>query len=54
MNPARHAMTKYDQLSRARMILRTLGTRAAAGYMRKHGFSLQAALWWLLGVGVRS
>lgn len=33
-----------SQIQRARHIQRTLGTRAAAGYMRNRGYSLEQAL----------
>lgn len=35
-------------LTRAKHINKTLGTRAAAGFMRNKGFSLEAALYVLL------
>jgi hypothetical protein len=38
----------YEELSRAGHIHRTLGIRAAAGYMYRRGWSLDAALWVLL------
>lgn len=44
---------KPGQLKRARHIKRTLGARYAAGYLRKRGWSLEGALWVLLGMAVR-
>jgi len=41
------------QLHNARALLEWKGPGAAARYMRFCGWSLQAALWWLLGVGAR-
>lgn len=52
MNPAKKAITYMDQLARAAMIKRTLGVRAAAGYMRRQGWSIEAALYWLVGTSV--
>ena len=42
-----------QDLSKARAILRNLGVRAAAGFMRNRGWGLEAALWWLLGASPR-
>jgi hypothetical protein len=42
-------MTKQKELSKAVHIKRTLGIRAAAGYMRNRGWSCEAAVWVLLG-----
>lgn len=47
MNPNMEAVSKMDQLQRALMIRRTLGVRSAAGYMRRKGWTIEAALWWL-------
>ena len=38
-----------DEMSRAKIIKRTLGTRAGAGYLRNRGYSLEEALSILLG-----
>ena len=38
-------------LARAVVIKKSLGTRPAAGYLRNKGFSLEAALWYLVGRG---
>lgn len=38
-----------NELDRARRINRTLGARAAAGFMRKRGWSFESALFVLLG-----
>lgn len=34
---------------RTRTILRTLGPRRAAGYLRNRGISLETALYWITG-----
>lgn len=49
LNPARKAINPPQQLLRATMIRNTLGMRAAAAYMRKHGWSLSGALFHLCG-----
>ena len=41
-------MNKQAALARATHIKRTLGFRAALGFMRKQGFSYEAVLWHLL------
>lgn len=40
-------------LDRAKRIARTLGTRFAAGYMRNRGWSIESALYTLLGIAAR-
>lgn len=40
---------KQKEIIRAKMIARTLGTKYAAGYMRNRGWSVEAAIWVLLG-----
>lgn len=48
-------MTKSpDQIKRARVIKRTLGARVAARYLALRGWSLEAALWIILGTEVRA
>ena len=47
MNPAHRAVSKLDQIERAEYIRRSLGVRSAAGYLRKRGWSIDAALWLL-------
>lgn len=42
------------QITRARVIRRTLGARVAARYLALRGWSLEAALWIILKTGVRS
>lgn len=42
-------MTTHKQIKKARMLRKQLGTRCAAGYLRNRGWSLDAALWILLG-----
>lgn len=42
-------MAKQAQLIKAKFIQRTLGNRVAAGYMRNRGWSVEAAIWVLLG-----
>jgi hypothetical protein len=49
MNPNKRALSRIDQLVRARLIGQTLGTYTAARYMYRRGFSLEAALYVLLG-----
>ena len=49
MNPATKATSRPDQLVRAQMIQKTLGTRAAAAYMRRNQWSIEAALLTLVG-----
>ena len=49
MNPNKPALSRPDQLTRAQMIQRTLGTRAAAAYMRRNQWTLEAALLTLAG-----
>lgn len=39
---------------RARQIARLFGVRAGAEFMRLHGWTLDAALWTILGVATRS
>ncbi len=53
MNPTKRAISSEDQLDRARYILRSLGVRAAAHYMRARGWSIEAALFWLVGAELR-
>lgn len=40
-------------LDRAKRIHRTLGLRPAAGFMRNRGWSLESALYILLGIAAR-
>lgn len=40
-------------LDRAKRIARTLGIRSAAGFMRNRGWSIESALYVLLGVAHR-
>lgn len=47
MNPSKEFIKQGLELHRALTIRRTLGVRSAAGYMRRKGWSLEAALWWL-------
>lgn len=42
-------ISKGQEIEKAKFLARTLGVRAAAGYMRKRGWSLEAALFTLLG-----
>lgn len=49
MNPAKPATTRLEQIDRARMIRRTLGVKAAAGYLRRNAWSIEAALLILCG-----
>ena len=51
-NPEREAM-QYVSIQRAKSIARTLGYRAAAGYLRKRGVGLDTALYLLLGTRER-
>jgi hypothetical protein len=37
-------MSKPDEAAFARFLLRTIGARSAGGYLRKRGWSLEAAL----------
>lgn len=37
-------MSQSDQAAFARFLLRTIGARSAAGYLRKRGWSLESAL----------
>lgn len=48
MNPTSKAITRADQLDRARIIQRSLGTLMAARYMRVRDWSIEAALYWLV------
>lgn len=41
------------ELDKARSIAKTLGVRAAAGYLRNRNWSIEAALWILLRATVR-
>ena len=45
-----HLRTDID---RARRIYRTLGIRPAAGFMRNRGWSIESALYVLLGIASR-
>lgn len=38
-------IARLDQITNARFIQQSSGTRAAAGYMAAYGWSLEAALW---------
>ena len=49
MNPATKAVSRAQQIERTTMIRRTLGVRAAAGYLRRHEWTLDKALFILLG-----
>lgn len=49
MNPAKPATTRLEQIDRARMVQKTLGTRAAAGYLRRNAWTIEAALLILCG-----
>jgi hypothetical protein len=49
MNPATKAVSRLDQIDRAKMIRKTLGTRAAAGYLKRNKWTLEAALLILVG-----
>lgn len=51
MNPAKPATTRLEQIDRARMISRTLGVRAAAGYLKRNSWTIEAALLILVGSG---
>ncbi len=51
MNPAKPATTRLEQIDRARMIRRTLGVRAAAGYLKRNAWTIEAALLILVGSG---
>ena len=46
--------TKQAELVRATRIQQSLGVRAAAGYLRNRGWSLDSALWHLLRVPARN
>lgn len=47
-------MTKLRaDLDRAKRIARTLGIRPAAGFMRNRGWSIESALYTLLGIAAR-
>ena len=46
-------MEKQKQINRARVIGASLGTRVAARYMYLRGWSLEAALYVLLGREIR-
>ncbi len=48
MNPCKRAVGPREQIERALMIRKTLGVRCAASYMRRRGYSLEAALWLLV------
>ena len=48
MNPAKHALTRLEQIQRAQLIACSLGIRTAARYLYLRRFSLEAALWILL------
>ena len=45
MNPNTRAVSKLDQIERARFIARSLGVRFAAAYLRRRNWSIDAALW---------
>ena len=49
MNPATKAVSRLDQIDRARMIARTLGVRAAAGYLKRNAWTIEAAFLILIG-----
>ena len=40
---------KHKEIRKARQLVSQLGTRCAAGYLRNRGWSLDAALYILLG-----
>lgn len=42
-------MRKIEQIKKAKNLKKTLGTRAAAGYLRNRGWSLEAALFIIVG-----
>lgn len=45
-----HNLSRFEfSILRAQRMAKNLGTRAAAGYLRNRGVSLEAALWILLG-----
>jgi len=44
MNPAKHSVTRGEQIARAMLIKKSLGTLVAARYMRRRGWSIEAAL----------
>jgi hypothetical protein len=43
----------HTDIDRARRIARSLGLRTAAGFMRKRGWSIESALYVLLGASIR-
>lgn len=45
--------TSTNQIDKAKKLMGQLGTRAAAGYLRNRGWSIEATLWILLGVSAR-
>lgn len=44
---------RLHQLHNAKVLQQQVGYWAAANYMRGLGWSVEAALWWLLGVEAR-
>ena len=46
-------MDKVYELGKAKFLMRTLGVRCAAGYMRNRGWSIESALYNLLRAGGR-
>jgi hypothetical protein len=45
MNPNRKAVSRHDQIDRARIIARSLGVYQAARYLALRNWSIDAALW---------
>lgn len=40
---------KQAQITKAKKLVKQLGVRAAAGYLRNRGWSLEASLWIICG-----
>jgi len=49
LNPIKKAEGRYQELDRAIYIKRSLGVRTAAHYMKRRGWSMESALFWLTG-----
>ena len=45
MNPNKKAVSRIDQVERARIIARSLGVYQAARYLYRRNWSVDAALW---------
>ena len=42
-------MAKQQQIIKAKFLARTLGAKVAAGYLRNRNWSVEAAVWIILG-----